>query len=542
MTTTTKAAQPQKQTDDYPLRFAPRHYRRWAPAAVAGSALGGMAYLADFSIGAGIGISHGTANAVGGILIAAFLIFISSLPLAIYSARFNLDMDLITRGSGFGYYGSVITNIIFASFTFIFFATEGAIMAQGLRLGFHLPLWAGYLLSTLVIIPLVIYGMKALAKMQAATNPLWLVLIVLPLIVVLIQRPESFGDFLSYQGNGGGHISFGAMMASAGVCLALVAQIAENIDYIRFMPPRTKENNRSWWTAVIMAGPGWVFFGAVKQIIGVFLAVYVIVHLGGSTVEAAEPVQQFFAMYSSMMPGWLAIALAVILVVMSQIKINTTNAYCGSLAWTNAYTRMLKSYPGRTTFVFLNLAISLALMEFNMFSMLNAVLGFYSNVAIAWIFTVAADITINKWLLKISPIYPEFRRGMIHNWNPVGIVSLAASAIISVAMYFGLFGEGLAAYSALVAALIAVIMTPLMAILTKGRYYRRRSRDGISSPLFDANGNPNNETFTCCVTGEEVERPDVVLSAKKGENGEDLYISSLALTMDKAGEHVLPKD
>ncbi|MDO4910195.1 MAG: hypothetical protein Q3972_00440 [Corynebacterium sp.] len=533
---------PQKQTDDYPLRFAPRHYRRWAPAAVAGSALGGMAYLADFSIGAGIGITHGTTNAVGGILIAAFLIFISSLPLAVYSARFNLDMDLITRGSGFGYYGSVITNIIFASFTFIFFATEGAIMAQGLKLGFGMPLWLGYLLSTLVIIPLVIYGMKALAKMQAATNPLWLVLIVLPLIVVLVQSPESFNDFLNYKGENGSAISFGAMMASAGVCLALVAQIAENIDYIRFMPPRTEENKRAWWTAVIMAGPGWIFFGATKQIIGVFLAVYVMAHLGGSTAEATEPVNQFFAMYSTMMPGWLAVTLAVILVVMSQIKINTTNAYCGSLAWTNAWTRTLKTYPGRTTFVFLNLAISLALMEFNMFSMLNAVLGFYSNVAIAWIFTVAADITINKWILKISPIYPEYRRGMIHNWNPVGITSLGLSAVISVAMYFGVFGESLAAFSSLFAAVIAVIVTPVVAIATQGRYYRRRNFDGIESPLFDANGNPDDQTYTCCVTGEEVERPDVVLSAKKGDNGEDLYISSLALTMDKAGEHVLPED
>lgn len=99
-----------------------------------------MAYLADFSIGAGIGLQHGTANAIGGILIAAALIFVSSFPLAVYAAKFNLDLDLITRGSGFGYYGSVITNVIFATFTYIFFATEGAIMAQGLRLGLGLPL------------------------------------------------------------------------------------------------------------------------------------------------------------------------------------------------------------------------------------------------------------------------------------------------------------------------------------------------------------------------------------------------------------------
>ena len=46
------------------------------------------------------------------------------------------------------------------------------------------------------------------------------------------------------------------MLLAAGVCLSLIAQIAEQIDYLRFMPPRTPENTRRWWTAVVLAGPG----------------------------------------------------------------------------------------------------------------------------------------------------------------------------------------------------------------------------------------------------------------------------------------------
>lgn len=181
--TATSALGASKETlEDYTLRFAPRTYRRWTPAVVGASALGGIAYMADFSIGAGIGLSHGTANALLAIGVAALVIFVTGFPLAYYGARYNIDLDLITRGSGFGYYGSVITSVIFASFTFIFFATEGSIMAQGLRYALGLPLWLGYLVSTLVIIPLVIYGMKALAKLQSWTNPLWLLLMVAPLV------------------------------------------------------------------------------------------------------------------------------------------------------------------------------------------------------------------------------------------------------------------------------------------------------------------------------------------------------------------------
>ena len=116
--------------EDYTLRFAPRHYRKWSTGVVAVTALGGIAYLADFAIGASIGISYGTTNALWGIAVFAVVIFLTGFPLAYYAARYNLDLDLITRGSGFGYYGSVVSNVIFATFTFIFFALEGSIMAR----------------------------------------------------------------------------------------------------------------------------------------------------------------------------------------------------------------------------------------------------------------------------------------------------------------------------------------------------------------------------------------------------------------------------
>ena len=106
------------------------------------------------------------------------VIFATGFPLAFYAARYNLDLDLITRGSGFGYYGSVVTNVIFATFTFIFFALEGSIMAQGLQLGLGIPLWLGYAASTIIIFPLVVYGMSLLSKLRLWTTPLWLALMV----------------------------------------------------------------------------------------------------------------------------------------------------------------------------------------------------------------------------------------------------------------------------------------------------------------------------------------------------------------------------
>lgn len=532
----------QESLEDYTLRFAPRSYRKWSAGVVATSALGGIAYLADFSIGANIGIAYGTTNAIIGILVAALIIFATGFPLAYYAARYNIDLDLITRGSGFGYYGSVVTNVIFATFTFIFFALEGSIMAQGLEVGLGIPQWLGYAASTVIIIPLVIYGMNTLAKLQVWTTPLWLLLMVVPVGYLLVSHPESINTFFAYTGESGdGGPNLASVMLAAGVCLSLMAQIAEQIDYLRFMPPRTEANKGAWWRAVILAGPGWVIFGAIKQIVGMFIAIYLIATLDpAASATANEPVHQFLGVYREMMPAWLAMTLAVVLVVISQIKINVTNAYSGSLAWTNSFTRITKTYPGRMVFVVVNLVIALVLMEANMFGFLNTILGFYANCAMAWVVTVASDIAINKYLLKISPKTAEFRRGMLYAVNPVGFVSMLVSAGISIAVFFGAFGAGIQPFSPIFAVGLALVLPPLLALITKGKYYLRRADDGIGLPMFDADGNPSDVKLLCHVTGLEFERPDMMRSAQDGPGGEPQYVSSLALSTDRTGQLVLP--
>ncbi|SHU04807.1 conserved transmembrane protein [Mycobacteroides abscessus subsp. abscessus] len=521
--------------EDYTLRFAPRSYRKWSTRVVGISALGGIAYLADFAIGANIGISYGTTNALAGIAIFAVVILLTGFPVAYYSARYNIDLDLVTRGSGFGYYGSVVTNVIFATFTFIFFALEGSIMAQGLKLGLGLPLWLGYAVSTLIIFPLVIYGMKVLSTLQVWTTPLWLILMVAPFVYLLISHPESIHDFFAYQGaNGVKGFDMGSTLLAAGVCLSLIAQIAEQNDYLRFMPPKTPENKRSWWTWMLLAGPGWVFFGAIKQIIGLFLAVYLIGHVADSAGVANQPVHQFLEIYDNFLPKWLALTLAVILVVISQIKINVTNAYSGSLAWTNSYTRITNHYPGRIVFLGVNLLIALVLMEANMFDFLNTILGFYANCGMAWIVVVASDIAINKFVLKLSPMQPEFRRGMLYAFNPVGFGSMLIAAGLSVVAFFGGLGEALRPYSPLVAIVLGLVLPPIIAVATKGKYYLRRTDDGIDLPMYDEYGNPSDEHLLCQKCHHEYERPDMLASATGG------YICSLCLATDKTGEHVLP--
>jgi purine-cytosine permease-like protein len=201
---------------------------------VATAALGGIAYLVDFAIGASLIITYGWTNAVLAIGLSAVTIFLTSLPLAYYSSRYSIDMDLLTRGAGFGYLGSTITSLIY-SFTFIFFALEGAVMAQAFDRGLGIPLWAGCLISWLAIIPLVIFGMTLLSRVQVWTQPIWLILMAAPLVYLVVSDPALVSEWTGFTGNApNADFDWISMGLGAGIALSLIAQIGEQVDYLRF--------------------------------------------------------------------------------------------------------------------------------------------------------------------------------------------------------------------------------------------------------------------------------------------------------------------
>ena len=75
------------------------------------------AFLALDAIGATLMMNWGFVNAAWALGLVALVILLTGLPISYYAARHGIDMDLLTRGAGFGYIGSTITSLIYASFT-----------------------------------------------------------------------------------------------------------------------------------------------------------------------------------------------------------------------------------------------------------------------------------------------------------------------------------------------------------------------------------------------------------------------------------------
>jgi hypothetical protein len=235
--------------EDYALRFTANAARRWSPFRVANTAIGAVSFLALEAIGGTITLSYGFTNATISILVVSALIFLTALPIAYYAAKFGVDIDLLTRGAGFGYIGSTITSLIYTSFTFIFFAIEAAIMALALEMCFGIPLAIGYLVSAAVVIPLVTHGITLISRFQLWTQPLWIGLHLLPFVFIGLKGAFSIDDWTTFHGTyGAPDGSFNLLLFGAASCVvfSLVAQIGEQVDFLRFLPRQERGNQLAW--------------------------------------------------------------------------------------------------------------------------------------------------------------------------------------------------------------------------------------------------------------------------------------------------------
>ncbi|MFY0679570.1 MAG: response regulator [Thalassovita sp.] len=461
--------------EDFALRFTARRARRWSYGRVANTAIGSISFLALEAIGAAITLTYGFDIAIVAIMVVGLILFLSGLPICYYAARFGLDIDLLTRGAGFGYIGSTITSLIYASFTFIFFALEAAILALALEFCLRIPLFFGYIVSSLVVIPLVVHGFSKISTFQTWTQPIWVLLHLLPFVFLAFVGYD-LDMWTGFQGVGVAPDSSKLLMlgAASGVVFSLVAQIGEQVDFLRFLPePETPAERKKWWIALVAAGPGWSVLGVLKMVAGSYL-VTLAIREGVAIEVAGDPTRMYYIAFEQLIESpSVILGLTGVFVILSQLKINVTNAYAGSIAWSNFFSRLTKTHPGRVVWLVFNVCIALMLMELGVFTGLEHVLSVYSHVAVAWIGALVADLVINK-PLGLSPKGIEFRRAHLYDINPVGIGSMFAACLIAFMAYGGLFGPLLEAFSSFVALGASFLLAPLIALATGGKYYLAR--------------------------------------------------------------------
>jgi signal transduction histidine kinase/CheY-like chemotaxis protein/purine-cytosine permease-like protein len=465
--------------EDFALRFTAKRARRFSAAQVGQTALGAVSFLALEAISGALTLDYGFTNAVAAMAVVGCIIFATALPICFHAAKAGVDIDLLTRGAGFGYIGSTITSLIYASFTFILFAIESSIMAIALELCLGVPRPIGYLISALAVIPLVIYGISAISRFQVWTQPIWIAMNIVPIAAIVWRAPDAVSDWRGFVGLDSGTADFSLFYfgEAASVIIALIVQVGEQVDFLRFLPNR-EEKPIAWWVAMLSAGPGWIVVGFLKLLVGSFLAVYLFKH-GLSRDDAVDPPRMYATAFEAVVESHgAALALTCVFVVVCQLKINVTNAYAGSIAWSNFFSRLTHAHPGRVVWLVFNVAVAVLVMELGVYGALEHTLAVYSSVAVAWIGAIVADLMINK-PLGLSPPTIEFKRAHLYDINPVGVGAMTIGATVALLAQFDLFGPTTRALAPFLALSISIVCVPLIALATKSRYYL--AREPVSS-------------------------------------------------------------
>ncbi len=127
---------------------------------------------------------------------------------------------------------------------------------------------------------------------------------------------------------------------------------------------------------------------------------------------------------------------------------------------------------------------------------------------------ITADLVINK-PLGLSPRGIEFKRAHLYDVNPVGVGALAVAVVLSSVAYLGALGEMARVLSPFIALGSAMVVAPLIAWWTKGRYYLARKSD------------PGQVTDTCSICENRFEKADMALCPAYGGS-----ICSLCCSLD----------
>ena len=406
-------------------------------------------------------------GAINAIISAVYAIIVAGILgtfIAYLSAKSGMNVNLLSRGGGFGYIGASLTSIIYATNFIMYCALEGLILVAAVNEFFPvIPEWILILFFGTIVIPLNWFGIKQLDKLQKWSLPLFFIFLIAAIVLAALKPSTFDGSFWTYMPEGV-QVGGSALLLCIGMqhgIMGLTPLLAS--DYARFLKPKDTKI-------------GIFAIGFIPQIFcfGVMggLGIWFGVRLG-------EPNP---GVYIVLLLGiWGAL-----FTMLTQIRINVTNIYSGSLSLSNFFENIFHFKPGRRFWVVVTGVSAIALMLGNIVNHLEVVLTFQGVFLLAWAAVLVADAVIVKRMLKIGPAYYEERQQNLHKWNPVGVGALVISSSLGTVAALGFMGPFLQSTAAFFAALLAAILTVVIAVMTKGKYYIKQKANDIEKEEYIA--------------------------------------------------------
>lgn len=438
-------------SDDYSFEKVPRSKRNMGWLSITNITFGIATAIFYFQMGSVMALQFGAINAIISAIYAIVVAGILGTFIAYLSAKSGMNVNLLSRGGGFGYIGASLTSFIYATNFIMYCALEGMILVVAVNEFFPaIPQWALILFFGTIVIPLNWFGIKQLDKLQKWSLPLFFIFLIAA-IVVAAQTPSLYeGSFWTYMPDGV-QIGGTALLLCIGMqhgIMGLTPLLAS--DYARFLKPKDMKI-------------GIFAIGFIPQIFcfGIMggLGIWFGVRLG-------EPNPGVYIVF--LLGIWGAL-----FTMITQVRINITNVYSGSLSLSNFFENIFKFKPGRRFWVVITGISAIVLMLGGIVDHLEAVMTFQGVFLMTWAAILVTDAVVVKRMLKIGPGYYEARQRNLYKWNPVGVASLIIASGLGTIAALGFLGTFLQSTAAFFAAILAAILTVVIAIMTKGNYYVR---------------------------------------------------------------------
>ena len=164
--------------EDYALRRVPDHFRK-SPLSIGMVLSGAVWSVFSFALGGSLGLLYGIPTALTGLACGYVLGAVLAVVITRLTAANGLDIDLLSRGLGYGFMGSACSSLVYAATFMMYCGFEASFMAAAVNAQWpRVPLIPLYIVAAAVMVPVNWYGFKLNNILQRITWPLFTISVI----------------------------------------------------------------------------------------------------------------------------------------------------------------------------------------------------------------------------------------------------------------------------------------------------------------------------------------------------------------------------
>jgi len=402
-------------SEDYSLHVVPRSWRMdrfkltmaWYGVATAFFYM----YFAAF-----IALAYGTVNALIGIVLTVAAYSLVNGVIVRVASTSGLTVALFSR-SMFGFVGAAIATLIFAATATYYLVFEGSVVSVAAKTLFGGPLKLWYAVVIVGTAPLVWRGVRTwLDRLNAVLLPFYTVALLA--VVIWALASKGYHGFLpGTKAVPGTTLPWlQAFTAYMGVWILMMF----TMDFARL---GRREDERYHANVTF----GWLYYTITFLING--LVGILLVSTFGITFKELAGQESALPVAIVNLTG----VLGILLIAITQTRINTVNLYLASTNFESFFSRVFRLTLPRTAWVVFAVVVGYLLMLTNVFSYVLDALNYQGIAIVAWVATALAHVLyLRRSRVALEAL--EFRPGRIPVINPGGLFAWVLATAIGVVL------------------------------------------------------------------------------------------------------------